>query len=134
MLNSKHRKEHMLGKLVSLFSLIVDRPKPSKRGRDMDRHRPTYQHAMFIRKVIDSNIQEGQIATSIEWVHRLYRKGFLPVTVYHELIHHAIYKEEQIITERVKKDFVCPHVKRRADEIIEEERRKNIRIVKTEVN
>ena len=109
-------------------------PSPQKRESGVGRHRPTYQHAMFIRTVIDSSKLESQIATSIDWVHRLYRKGFLPTDTYHELIHHAIYKEEQIMTERVKKDFICPHVKRRADEIIEEERRKNIRIVKTEVN
>lgn len=128
----------MLDKVVSLLSLIMARPAPKKRDEVVGRHRPAYQHqqqhAMFIRRVIDSSKMEGQIATSIEWVHRLYRKGFLLTETYHELIHHAIYREEQIITERVKKDFICPHVKRRADEIIEEERRRNIRIVKTEVN
>lgn len=114
------------------FRHIMKLSQPDKTGASM--YRPTYQHAMFIRKVIDSSKLEGQIATCIEWIHRLYRRGFLPIEVYHELIHHAIYREEQIITERVKKDFVCPHVKKRADEIVEEERRKNIRIIKSEVN
>jgi len=124
----------MLGKIVSAICRLITGPSPQKRDRGVARHRPTYQHAMFIRKVIDSNIQEGQIATSIEWVQRLHRSGFIPTDTFNELVHHALYKEEQIITERVKRDFICPHVKRRADEIIEEERRKNIRIVKTEVN
>jgi hypothetical protein len=126
----------MFNTIVCFIGRLIagpEKPTAPKMVLGVGRHRPSYQHAMFIRKVIDSNIQEGQIETSIEWVHRLYRKGFLPVDTYHELIHHAMYKEEQIITERVKRDFICPHVKKRADEIIEEERRKNIRIIKTEV-
>lgn len=126
----------MLDLIVSLLRRLSDGPKTppaSKRENGVDRYIPAYQHAMFIRRVIDSNKTEEQIETSIGWIYRLYRRRFLTLEIFHELNNHADYRRDEIMAESIKKDFICPHVKKRADEIIEEERRKNIRIIKTEV-
>lgn len=88
----------------------------------------------FIRRVVDSSLYEAQIHTAIEWINRMHRKGFFSTEIYHELVHHAMYKEEELIKEKVHKDIVLPYIRKRAEEIAREERAKKIRIVKTEVN
>jgi hypothetical protein len=85
-----------------------------------------------IRDVIDSCKLEPQIDSAIGWVHYMYRKGFFDKQTHIELINYAIHKETKIMKEKIMRDFICPHLKKRADEIVEEERRKNIRLVKTE--
>jgi hypothetical protein len=86
----------------------------------------------FILDVVDSCKLEPQIASAINWIHYMYRRNFYGSQDYHFLVEFAIQKEEQIINERVHRDFVCPHLKKRADEIADEERKKHMRLVKNE--
>jgi hypothetical protein len=119
----------MLKKYHSLLKLFIKK-KPTTTTNFILTKALSHADHRFIRKVVDSCKLEVQIASAIEWIHQLYRRGILPTEVYQELVHHAIYKEEQIITENVHKNLVLPYLKRRADEIVEEERRKKIRILK----
>ena len=113
--------------IQTIFRLIFGRsPEP-----DEDKLTPP-NHITFIRRVIDSCKMEIQIDSAINWVYELYRKGYYSTVIFHELMSLAMYKEEAIMKEKVNKEFIWPHLKKRADEIIEEERRKNFRLIKTE--
>lgn len=95
--------------------------------------RISHEEHNYIRTCIDSCKLDIEISTAIEWIHNMYRKGYFKhEAFYHELIHYAIYKEEKILKAKMEKEFIRPHVKKRANEIIEEERLKKIRLVKNE--
>lgn len=115
------------------FIMLGSEEKPKEVGCGFS-PRLAHRDFQFIRKVVDSSKHEDQIAVAIDWIHRMYRRGFFESAIYQELIHHAQYKEEELIRININKNLILPHLKKRADEIADEERRKKIRLVKTEAN
>lgn len=123
----------MLDKVLKFIAAIFEEPPAIKEDAGIFNKRLTHKDQNYIRKCIDSCKLDIEIASAIGWIHDMYRKGFFPSEgFYHEMIHYAMYKEEEILKDKVEREFIRPHVKKRADEIIEEERRRNFRLVKTE--